>query len=52
LKDWAALLLGLSVLAFFLHAVGLRLSISLVWLGVALLIAGVYFVPVVFVALG
>jgi hypothetical protein len=52
-----AIALMLSVLFFFLHAVGLRIAwgakeISLVWLGVAFLVAGVYLIPVVFVALG
>ena len=51
MKEWAALFLGLAVLCFFLHAVGLKLSVSLMWLGVTFLVAGVYFVPVVFVAL-
>jgi uncharacterized membrane protein len=51
MKEWVALLVALSVLCFFLHAVGLRLSVSLVWLGVAFLVAGVYLIPVVNVAL-
>jgi len=50
MKTVAAICLGLSVLAFALHAFGLKLSVSLVWLGVALLVAGVYFVPVAYVA--
>lgn len=44
----AAVVLSLAAAAFGVHAWRKR---SLVWAGVALLVAGVYAVPVVFVAL-
>lgn len=44
-KDFAVICLGLAVLCFALQAFGVKVAVHLVWLGVAFLIAGVYFVP-------